>query len=416
MDSVSTSEMVRDHEEGPKEYSEECPRILIVDDEEKILTSLCEVLSLTYQSYSIETASSAEDALLLIESNPVDLVITDLRLPEMDGLELSRIVRELSPKTQVMLMTAYGSHSILHDSSGSGCVAYIEKPFEVDALIQHINAALQSSRGFQAELVGFDLADLLQLYATRKATAVLSFKAESGSGILVIRDGVLVHAESDTKIGVEALLNILESNSAKVRSVTCRIPQTETLSINWQVLRSALGAHSRNLRSKILKGEASGLVPQPKRKARDEDKQWSHNSESPAQNAIRTEPPHSISTSSSATVWDSPDRFTAKIVFAEDKSLNRSATPSEQSQWEEELELKPEPPPPPPVLIPTPREWESKKLRDFINEGIEHFREYRLEEAKLCWVSALRIDPDCDAAKANLEILEQVLKGKDALH
>jgi len=157
-------------------------------------------------------------------------------------------------------------------------------------------------------------------------------------------------------------------------------------------------------------------MPQKGRKDRNVGKQQSSNPESPEDNALIIDPPHPALPANSANVWDSPDRFTAKVVFAEDKSLNRSASSTERIHWEEDLELKPEPPAPPPVLIPTPREWESKKLRDFINEGIEHFREYRLEEAKLCWTSALRIDPDCDAAKANLEILEQVLKGKDALH
>ena len=115
--------------------AEEKTRILLVDDEPNILLSLSRLLSSKYEDCLIETASSAEKALQMLTTSVVDLVITDFRLPEMDGLELSARIRARSPKTRLILMTAYGTGEMVHSAGDSGCVGYLEKPLDIAQLI-----------------------------------------------------------------------------------------------------------------------------------------------------------------------------------------------------------------------------------------------------------------------------------------
>ena len=82
--------------------------VLIVDDEEKVVFFLRESLEELGRDFTIGTAKSAEEALEKIETHPYDLVISDLRMPGIDGLQLLERVKERHPKTRFVLMTAYG--------------------------------------------------------------------------------------------------------------------------------------------------------------------------------------------------------------------------------------------------------------------------------------------------------------------
>ena len=117
-------------------------RILLVDDEPNVLSSLSKVIGDTYTDYLIATADSAEAALELFDDNSVDLLITDLKLPEMDGLSLARNTHERFPETRSILMTAFGTDQVHCDAYRYGCVAYLEKPFDIDQLGQSISDAL----------------------------------------------------------------------------------------------------------------------------------------------------------------------------------------------------------------------------------------------------------------------------------
>ena len=111
-------------------------RILIVDDEESILWALSQNLALIDDSYIIGTATSAEEALAILSTSEVNFLITDLRLPKMDGLTLIGEVQKISPDTRTVLMTAYGNEQIERQARLHSVTAYIEKPFSIDVLIR----------------------------------------------------------------------------------------------------------------------------------------------------------------------------------------------------------------------------------------------------------------------------------------
>ncbi|NIN63644.1 MAG: response regulator [Anaerolineae bacterium] len=117
-------------------------RVLVVDDEEKVVFFLRESLEELGKNFTVRTAKSAEEALEKIDDQPYDLVISDLRMPGIDGLDLLRKIREKNPDTRLILMTAYGSDDVEADARSLDVFDYITKPFHVSDLVQVARDAL----------------------------------------------------------------------------------------------------------------------------------------------------------------------------------------------------------------------------------------------------------------------------------
>ena len=118
-------------------------RILIVDDEAAIRSSLLE--SLTAEGYDAEIAESGEEALARCHGAIFDLVITDLRLPGVDGLEILKALRNQGNATPVIMMTAYGDMETALEAMDSGAYKFIPKPFKLGEIKKHVRAALRAT-------------------------------------------------------------------------------------------------------------------------------------------------------------------------------------------------------------------------------------------------------------------------------
>lgn len=116
-------------------------KLLVVDDELIVLESLRKLLS--YHGFHVEAASSGHGALALIDKHEFDLVITDLAMPGMNGLELLTKVKEKRPDLTVVFMTAYGTVKTAVQAIKQGAYDFIEKPFEPNELIELINGVFE---------------------------------------------------------------------------------------------------------------------------------------------------------------------------------------------------------------------------------------------------------------------------------
>jgi len=181
-------------------------RVLVVEDEKSMRDLLS--MMLRKEGYTVEAADGGTQAASRIAKDPVyDLVITDVSMPGMTGLELLRHVRKVSPESAVILMTAYGSKDTAIEALNEGAAYYVEKPFDLDEMkvvarrtidqkrIASENADLKSeNRGLKAELKGryrFDglvgrsgkmkaIFQLIERVAGTGSTIVIS--GESGTG------------------------------------------------------------------------------------------------------------------------------------------------------------------------------------------------------------------------------------------
>ena len=114
--------------------------ILVVDDEAQITRVLKTTLS--SQGYGVRTASDGEEALLTMQDWPPDLVITDLRMPNLGGLELCRQIRTKS-RVPIIVLSVKGEERIKVDALDAGADDYVTKPFGVNELLARVRAALR---------------------------------------------------------------------------------------------------------------------------------------------------------------------------------------------------------------------------------------------------------------------------------
>ena len=115
--------------------------ILVVDDDEETVTLLREILS--KEGYNVDTAADGKIALDKIGSRPPDLVISDIHMPDLDGMSLLAELRVRFPDVPVILMTAYGSLKTAVDGLRSGAFDYLSKPFIVDDIRLVVRRALE---------------------------------------------------------------------------------------------------------------------------------------------------------------------------------------------------------------------------------------------------------------------------------
>lgn len=121
--------------------------VLIVDDEEDMLET-CKMILEPY-GFKIYTAVSPVQALEYIKSKNIDVVVTDLRMPEMDGLELISQIKEVSPRTEILVFTAYASIETAVESIKLGAFNYIQKPFSKEQFIELIKKAMETKKIYE---------------------------------------------------------------------------------------------------------------------------------------------------------------------------------------------------------------------------------------------------------------------------
>jgi DNA-binding NtrC family response regulator len=108
--------------------------ILVVDDGEKTCRLISE--SLRLEGFSVATARNGQDALRLVESEPPDLIILELALPEMDGIETLRQLRERAAEVGVVILTAYGTVARAREAKAMGVKEFLGKPFDMGRLVR----------------------------------------------------------------------------------------------------------------------------------------------------------------------------------------------------------------------------------------------------------------------------------------
>jgi DNA-binding NtrC family response regulator len=117
------------------------PKILIVEDDAATAWALEQ--SLSDEGYAITSVDSAEKALVALKQQAIELVITDLRLPRMDGLELVRRVQARKTRAPVIVVTAYGNEETQRRLDEAGVHATFAKPFQMDRLRKSVESALK---------------------------------------------------------------------------------------------------------------------------------------------------------------------------------------------------------------------------------------------------------------------------------
>lgn len=115
-------------------------KILAVDDEKVILDSFRKILVI--DGYSVDTVETGKEAIGLVRKNEYDFVFTDLKMPEMDGLDVTKAVKHLRPDIDVIMITGYATIDSAVDAMKYGALDYVQKPFTEDELLDFVNKSL----------------------------------------------------------------------------------------------------------------------------------------------------------------------------------------------------------------------------------------------------------------------------------
>ena len=218
-------------------FADEKRTILLVDDDQPLLDVVKTNLKRTYQEASILTASSGAQALDIIKNILIDLLITDIYMPEMNGFELIVSARQINPDISIIVMTAHSSPDVDREVQGMGSIGYIEKPFVVRNLVSLIqNTFSQPKKSFDGAIEGIQVTDIIQINCISRLSSAVYINDSNREGAVFFENGEIVHAQTDTLEGEQALKDILSWQSGSFSTKRNTAAPKRSIVKKWEQL------------------------------------------------------------------------------------------------------------------------------------------------------------------------------------
>jgi CheY-like chemotaxis protein/predicted regulator of Ras-like GTPase activity (Roadblock/LC7/MglB family) len=240
------------------------PYILLVDDEEIFVKTMS--LFLSKRGFIVETASTAPQALSLLSSKEFNLLVTDLNMPGMDGVELIRKVREIKPHQKILVFTGFPSRESQEEAYRLGAINYIVKPFTSERFLELLRKALTVNDEGLLGPVELTFEDLIQVYAQQQKSLLIEIQKGGEKGYIYFKKGRIIHAETKNNIGVEAFYEIQswKAGRFKADNFDSEVKQTIDTTVDALLLE---GARIEDEKSKSV------TKPSPAKKTRDLSKE-----------------------------------------------------------------------------------------------------------------------------------------------
>jgi CheY-like chemotaxis protein len=184
-------------------------KVLVVDDDREMLDLVHEGLRRYDETFSVITAVDGLDAVNRLKENTVSIVVTDLKMPRMDGFSLLAYIMEHYPEVPVIIMTGYSTPEMERSAREKGAVGYISKPFMLNALAERIVTTLRREAD-GGTLHSISSGMFLQLVEMEEKTCTIRIvsKGSGELGILFFRQGDLLDARAGGLRGEEAAYEI----------------------------------------------------------------------------------------------------------------------------------------------------------------------------------------------------------------
>jgi len=212
--------------------------VLLVEDEPATLRFYLAGLR-GLQGFRLVGAGNGAEALAVMQSQTVDVVVTDLKMPVLDGYSLIAILGERFPSLPVIVLTAVSDPRMLDRAIELGALRVLAKPIRLSLLMEEIRTAAAMQP--QGEVRGLPLSSLLQLLNWERKTATLTVRGPDATGYLYVRDGELIHAACEQDEGPPAAQRILGWEGSRVEFVSaCRVKATMVLPITELLLEAAI--------------------------------------------------------------------------------------------------------------------------------------------------------------------------------
>lgn len=211
--------------------------VLLVDDNHHFLKPLSEYLAIDRDRYRVVTAGNGEEALDILSNESVLLVVSDIKMPRISGLQLLNEIRKRHPETGVVLMTAYGTEDVRSKVKQSQCLRFIEKPFNAEDLRQLILEQIEGrDEGFAGTLNNIQLADLIQMCSLSDINTAIRVTQEDQQGTIHINDRKITHAVCGDVTGEKAFYRIMGWASGQFETLKLPVPPGAKINKNAQSL------------------------------------------------------------------------------------------------------------------------------------------------------------------------------------
>ncbi|MEA3206961.1 MAG: hypothetical protein QOE70_18 [Chthoniobacter sp.] len=215
-------------------------KILILDDENDILEIYQEILARLPSQPEIYTSDTGARAIAMLESEPFNLLLVDLRMPTMDGFQVLAIVRRRFPSLRVVVMTGAEDEQFRARSYAMGIDLYLEKPRtgkEIINFVDCIESMLEREdqggfRGVQRKT----LVDIVQLECLTQSSIILKVQSATGEGRIWIQKGEIIDAATGECLGKDAFLELLRWRSGSFEILPSDSPRPRTIFSSYEGL------------------------------------------------------------------------------------------------------------------------------------------------------------------------------------
>ena len=215
--------------------------VLFVDDSMAFLelfSALCQEYS--RRAWQIYTATAADQALVTLQDRPVDLVVLDIGMPMLDGLQLLTIIRRRYPGMKVAVMTGNASDAHRADALGNGAELFLEKPVTAEGMKSAFNVLHDlvswDSEGFSGSVRQVGLPEVIQMECNGRHSSVLEIRSPEMRGQIYIEAGVVIHAVAGDATGEKAFFRMLSMRGGGFQVKPFQSPTQRTIHQAWEVL------------------------------------------------------------------------------------------------------------------------------------------------------------------------------------
>ncbi len=214
-------------------------RILVVDDEPVMTDSLKQ--NLVEEGYRVDTASSGAEAIELFDRGGHHLAICDLQLPDMDGLEVLRHLKDTRPTTEVIVVTGYGTVTKAVEATKAGAFYFVEKPFDFDQMLPLVEKALERRElRAETEMMRSRLATRAEYFNIIGASKQMQMIYETIESVAKSDANVLIVGESGT--GKELIANAIHYNSLRAKKPFVKV---NCAALPKELIESELFGHTK---------------------------------------------------------------------------------------------------------------------------------------------------------------------------
>lgn len=215
-------------------------KILILDDEHDILEIYQEILARLPSQPEIHIADNGARALALLESENFSLLVSDLRMPQMDGFQVLAIVRRKFSALRVVVVTSAEDEQFRARAYAMGVDLYLEKPKtgkEIIHFVDCIEALLEREtqggfRGVQSKT----LVDIIQLECLTQSSVILKITSATGEGRIWIQKGEIIDSATGDSIGKEAFMELLTWKVGNFEILASDLPRPRTIFTSYESL------------------------------------------------------------------------------------------------------------------------------------------------------------------------------------